>query len=251
MELLEGRVAIMAEGTPWVLIVPTLFVSFLQASEDYYDRPMLTTVNRMARYLAFIMAVSLPALYISLLSFQPELIPYELFVILAQARSEVPFPVLVEVLIQEIIIQLVVETGLRLPTSIGQTVGVVAGIVLGQAAISANIASPAIIMVITITTISTFSLPNYSMVLATRLIRILFVLATAIFGLFGFSLGWFILLTHLISLESMGVPYFSPFGPVRFRDLKDAMLKGFIYWFKYRPQSIPVLDQKRQGERNG
>ena len=251
MELLEGRVAIMAEGTPWVLIVPTLFVSFLQASEDYYDRPMLTTVNRMARYLAFIMAVSLPALYISLLSFQPELIPYELFVILAQARSEVPFPVLVEVLIQEIIIQLVVETGLRLPTSIGQTVGVVAGIVLGQAAISANIASPAIIMVITITTISTFSLPNYSMVLATRLIRILFVLATAIFGLFGFSLGWFILLTHLISLERMGVPYFSPFGPVRFRDLKDAMLKGFIYWFKYRPQSIPVLDQKRQGERNG
>ncbi len=135
-ELLEGRVAIMASGTPWVLIAPALFVSFLQASEDYYDRPMVANFNRLSRYLGYILAVSLPALYISLLSFQPELIPYELFVILAQARSQVPFPVLVEVLIQEIIIQLVVETGLRLPANIGQTVGVVAGIVLGQAAIS-------------------------------------------------------------------------------------------------------------------
>lgn len=251
MELLEGRVAIMAAGTPWVLIAPTLFVSFLQASEDYYDRPMVATFNRLARYLAFVMAVSLPALYISLLSFQPELIPYELFVILAQARSQVPFPVLVEVLIQEIIIQLVVETGLRLPTSIGQTVGVVAGIVLGQAAISANIASPAIIMVIAITTISTFALPNYSIVLATRLIRIFFILAAAIFGLFGFSLGWFVLITHLISLESVGVPYFAPFGPVHFGDLRDALFKGIIYRLKYRPQSIPVLDQQRQGEQNG
>jgi len=251
MELLEGRVVIMTEGTPGVLIVPTLFVSFLQASEDYYDRPVIATVNRLSRYLAFFMAVSLPALYISLLSFQPELIPYQLFVILAQARSEVPFPVLVEVLIQELIIQLVVETGLRLPTSIGQTVGVVAGVVLGQAAISANIASPAIIMVITITTISTFALPNYSMVLATRLIRVLFILVAAVFGLFGFSLSWFILITHLVSLESMGVPYFAPFGPVRFGDMQDALVKNFVFRIKRRPQSIPVLDQKRQGEQNG
>ena len=250
MELLEGRVAIMAGGTPWVLVAPTLFVSFLQASEDYYDRPMVATINRWARYLAFALAISLPALYVSLLSFQPELIPYELFVILTRARSEVPFPVLIEVLIQEIIIQLVVETGLRLPTNIGQTVGVVAGIVLGQAAISANIASPAIIMVNIISTISAFAMPNYSMVLATRVLRILFILATAVFGLFGFSLGWFILITHLISLESVGVPYFAPLGPVRFGDLKDAFLPNLLR-FKYRPLSIPILDRQRQGDRNG
>jgi len=250
-ELLEGRVAIMASGTPWVLIAPASFVSFLQASEDYYDRPMVANFNRLSRYLGYILAVSLPALYISLLSFQPELIPYELFVVLAQARSQVPFPVLVEVLIQEIIIQLVVETGLRLPSNIGQTVGVVAGIVLGQAAISANIASPAIIIVITITTIATFALSNYSMVLATRLIRILFILATVVFGLFGFSLGWFILITHLVSLESVGVPYFTPFGPVRFGDLQDTLFRGFIYRLKYRPQSIPVMDRQRQGQQNG
>lgn len=251
MELLEGRVAIMASGTPWLLIAPSLFVSFLQASEDYYDRPFVATFNRLARYMAFIIAVSLPALYIALLSFQPELIPYQLFVILAQARSQVPFPILVEVLIQEIIIQLVVETGLRLPTSIGQTVGVVAGIVLGQAAINANIATPAIIMVIAFTTIATFSLPNYSMVLAARLIRILFIFATATFGVFGFSISWFIMITHLISLESVGVPYFAPFGPVRYGDLKDSFFKGFIWRYKYRPQSIPQLDRKRQGGQDG
>lgn len=251
MELLEGRIAVMACGTPWVLIAPSLFVSFLQASEDYYDRPFVATFNRLARYLAFVIAVSLPALYIALLSFMPELIPYQLFVILAQARSQVPFPVLVEVLIQEIIIQLVVETGLRLPTSVGQTVGVVAGIVLGQAAINANIASPAIIMVIAFTTIATFALPNYSMVLATRIIRIAFIIVTSIFGVFGFSISWFIMITHLISLESVGVPYFAPFGPVRYGDLKDSFYKGFIWRYKYRPQSIPQLDRKRQGGQDG
>lgn len=251
MELLEGRVAIMAAGTPGVLTAPSLFVSFLQASEDYYDRTVVGSFNRIFRHLAFILAVSLPALYIALLSFQPELIPYELFIVLAQARSQVPFPILVEVLIQEIIIQLVVETGLRLPTSIGQTVGVVAGIVLGQAAISANIASPAIIMVITITTIATFSLPNYSMVLATRLIRLVFILAASVFGLFGFSIGWFLLITHLVKLESLGVPYFSPYGPMRFGDLQDSFFRSFIWRFKYRPRSIPQLDRRRQGEWNG
>jgi len=251
MELLEGRVAIMAEGTSGVLIIPTLFISFLHTSEDYYDRPILANVNRLARYLAFIIAVSLPPLYISLLSFQPELIPYELFVVLAQARTQVPFPVLVEVLIQEIIIQLVVEAGLRMPTGVGQTVGVVAGIVLGEAAISANIASPAIIIVIAITTIASFALPNNNMVLASRLVRILLIIATAVFGLFGFSLGWFILVTHLISLESFGVPYFAPFGPVRYGDMKDSLFKGFIWKSKYRPQSIPVVDRQRQGEQNG
>ncbi|MGS0746649.1 spore germination protein [Syntrophomonas erecta subsp. sporosyntropha] len=248
MELLEGRVVIMANGTPTALMVPSLFVSFLQASEDYYDRPVVASFNRIFRYLAFALAISLPPLYISLLSFQPELVPVQLFVILAQARQQVPFPIIVEVLIQEIIIQLVIETGLRMPAAVGQTVGVVAGIVLGQAAISAKLASPGIIIIVAVTTIATFALPNYTMVLATRVIRMMFILATATMGLFGFSVGWFILIIHLIGLESMGVPYFAPFAPTRYGDLKDSVVKGFIWHGKYRPQSVPQLDRQRQGK---
>ncbi|NLB88321.1 MAG: spore germination protein, partial [Syntrophomonadaceae bacterium] len=167
-QLLEGRIVIITSNSPEAMILPSIFIGFLQASEDYSDRPYVATVNRMFRYLAFVLSISLSPLYIALLSFQPELIPFDLLVTLIQAREKVPFPVVVEVLIQEAIIQLVVEAGLRLPVTIGQTVGVVAGIILGQAAISANLASPAIIIIVAMTTIATYSLPNYSMVLATR-----------------------------------------------------------------------------------
>ncbi len=246
-ELLEGRVVIMVNGTPRAIIIPSLFVSFLQATEDYNERFYVGSVDRLFRYLAFFLSISLTPLYIALLSFQPELIPFDLLVSLAMSREKVPFPIVVEVLIQEIIIQLVVEAGLRLPVTIAQTVGVVAGIVLGQAAISANLASPAIIIIIAMTTIATYSLPNYSLVLATRLIRFMMLLATSMFGLFGFSLGWLLILAHLTSLESMGVPYLSPLAPTRFRDLKDALIRAPNWTLNKRPQSIPHQDDRRQG----
>lgn len=246
-QLLEGRVIILTSNSPKALIVPSLFIGFLQASEDYSDRPYVASINRLFRYLAFVLSISLPPLYISLLSFQPELIPFDLLISFAKAREEVPFPVVVEVLVQEAIIQLVVEAGLRLPVTIGQTVGVVAGIVLGQAAISANLASPAIIIIVAMTTIATYSLPNYSMVLATRLLRFLMLIATAMFGLFGFSLGWLLIIVHLTTLESMGIPYFSPVAPTRYRDLKDALVRSPIKGLKKRPSSIPHQDDTRQG----
>ena len=183
------------------------------------------------------------------MSFQPELILFRFISNLYSAREKVPSPAVVEVLIQEAIIQLVVEVGLRLPITIGQTVGVVAGIVLGQAAISANLASPAIIIIVAMTTIATYSLPNYSMVLATRLLRFLMLVATAMFGLFGFSLGWLLILIHLTTLESMGVPFFfSPIAPTRYRDLNDALFRVPTKALTRRPTSIPHQDDKRQGD---
>lgn len=251
MDLLEGRVAVLADGSPDALIIPTLFNGFLQASEDYVERPIISFYHRSYRYLAFILAVSLPALYIALLSFNPELVPVQLLISLAQGRDKVPFPVVLEVIIQEVIIQLVIETGLRLPTPMGQTVGVVAGIVLGQAAIAAGLASPAIIIIVAITTISTFAIPNSTMVLASRIIRIFMILMSAAFGMFGFSVGWFLLLTHLISLESMGVPYMAPYAPMRYPDLKDSVYRTFISKMLKRPVSIPVQDEVRKREENG
>lgn len=251
MELLEGKIIVLADGSPDALIIPSLFASFLQASEDYVERPVISFYHRSYRYLAFFLAVSLPALYIALLSFNPELVPVQLLISLAQGRDKVPFPVVLEVIIQEIIIQLVIETGLRLPAPMGQTVGVVAGIVLGQAAIAAGLASPAIIIIVAITTISTFAIPNSTMVLASRIVRIFMIVMAAAFGMFGFSVGWFLLLTHLISLESMGVPYLAPYAPMRYSDFKDSVYRTFISRMLLRPVSIPVQDKVRKRRENG
>lgn len=245
-QLLEGKIALLADGSPFVSILPSLFVQFLQASEDYFDRTYIGSFLRAIRYIAFFLAISLPAIYVALLSFQQELIPFDLIVSLAENRKAVPFPVAVEALLLELIIQMTIETGLRLPTPLGSTVGVVGGIILGQAAISANLASPAIVIIISVTTICTFAIPVQSMALATRILRLPLLVFAASFGVFGFSLGWLLILAHLASLESVGVPYFAPFAPTRFADLKDSFFRTFIYKMKNRPVSIPVQDRQRQ-----
>lgn len=246
-KLLEGRIAVMVDGTPTAFFLPSLFVEFFQASEDYLERFFLGSYLRFVRYIAFFIAISLPSLYIGLISFSPELVPLNLVISFAQARKEVPFPVLLETLIQEFIIQMVIEAGLRLPGPVGQTTGVVSGIILGQAAISAKLASPGLIIVIAITTICTFVLPSGPLVQATRILRLPLIFLTASFGLFGFSLGWLIIITHLSSLESLGVPYFAPFAPMRYADLKDSLLRVPIWQMNKRPVSIPAQQQQRQG----
>ena len=123
----------------------------------------------------------------------------------------------------------------------------VAGIILGQAAISAKLASPAIIIIIAITTICTFALPSGPVVQATRILRLPLIILTAIFGLFGFSLGWLFMLTHLCSLESLGVPYFAPFAPGRYADLKDVFFRTWLWKMNKRPLSIPTQQKQRQG----
>ena len=246
-ELLEGRIAIMVDGTPTAIFLPALFIEFFQAPEDYLDRTYISSFLRYIRFLAYFIAISLPALYIALISFTPELLPVNLVTSLAQARKEVPFPVLIEVLIQEFIIQMVIESGLRLPGPVGQTAGVVAGIILGQAAISAKLATPAVIIIIAVTTISTFALPAGPLVQSTRILRLPMIFITAIFGLFGFSLGWIFLLAHLCSLESLGVPYFAPLAPMRFADLKDSFFRIWLWKMNQRPLSIPSQQKQRQG----
>lgn len=247
-ELMEGRVVILVNESPLAIVFPALFVEMFQAAEDYYEKTLIGAFWRIFRFVAFIIAVSLPALYISLLSFEPQMIPFDLLVSLARNRQEVPFSVTFEVLVMELIIQLVIEAGLRLPSPIGQTIGVVTGIVLGQAAINSKLASPGIIMVVASTTVATFAIPNYCMAMATRVLRLPMILLAAMFGTFGFSFGWLIILTHLTSLESMGVPYFSPLAPTRYADLKDSVSRVPLFRFKQRPVSIPNKNPNRQGE---
>lgn len=247
-ELLEGRVVLLVNESPLAIVFPALFVEMFQSAEDYYEKTMIGAFWRAFRFIAFIIAISLPSLYIALLSYQPQLIPFDLLVSLAQNRQEVPFSVLIETLTMELILQLVIEAGLRLPAPMGQTIGVVTGIVLGQAAISSKLASPGIIMVIASTVVATFAIPNYCMAMATRVLRLPMILLAAAFGMFGFSFGWLILLAHLCGLESMGVPYLAPFAPARYADLKDSVTRVPLFRLKQRPVSIPHQDPTRQGE---
>ncbi len=245
--LLQGQAAIIVDGTPHTMLLPSLLISQMQTPEDYTERPYIASFTRLFRFMAFFLAVSLPALYIALISFQPELLPFELVMPLARDRSQVAFPAVIEALIMEIVIQLVVEAGLRLPMPVGQTIGVVGGIILGQMAVQAHLATPAMVIVVAITAISTFGIPDYSLSLAIRVLRLPLMVFAAIFGMFGFSMGWMLILTHLASLSSMGVPFMSPLMPTIYADLKDTLFRGFQWTMKKRPQSIPHLDKDRMG----
>ncbi len=248
MQLLEGRIIMIIDGTPTAILTPSLFVEFFQSPGDYFERTFVVSCMRMLRYLAFFISVSFPALYVALLSFQPELIPSKLLVPLAQARNDVPFPAAAEILFMEIIMQLLIEAGLYLPGIVGQTVGVVAGVVMGQAAIIAKLASPGAVIIVAMTTMSSFALPSPGLVLTTRVLRFPMIILAATFGTFGFSWGWIIIITHLAGLKSMGIPYLAPLAPTRYADLKDTFYRTFLWKMKKRPVSIPSQDKVRQGE---
>lgn len=223
--LLEGRVAVLADQSPVALLYPTFLNDLLQSVDDYYEKFHFGSAMRIVRYIALFLATSAPALYIALVAFQPELIPWDMLIALAKARRQVPFPVVMEVLIQEIVLALIVEASLRIPNQLGQTIGVVAGIMLGQAAIMAKLASPGVIIVVVITVIATYILPNYSLAATARLLRLFLWVSASLFGLYGLSFGWLIILAHLAGLTSAGYPYYAPFAPTRYRALQDALIR--------------------------
>jgi len=244
--LLEGRIVIAAGESPFMLIYPTLFIELFHTTDDYYERSIVGSFIQPLRFAAFFVAVSLPALYIALFAYQPEFIAYNLLISVERFRSEVPFPVVFEALIIELLVQLIIEAGLRLPTPLGQTVGVVTGIVLGQAAITAKLASPSLIIIIAIAALSIYVIPNYSITQSVRILRVLMIIASSTFGLFGFVLGWLLILSQLADLESIGVPTLAPLAPTRYEDLKASSTVPPLHKRKTRPVSVPIQDKKRQ-----
>jgi len=245
-ELLEGRIAIILDRTPLVLLVPAQLIQFFQAPEDYFERPHIGTYIRILRAIAFVITTTAAPSYIALNSFHPELVPLDLLLNIASLRKAVQFPPVVEALTMEFVIEALREAGLRLPTAIATTLGVVGGIILGDAAVRSNLVSPVMIIVITITIICNFVIPNYSMSLVIRLLRLFLIIAAATFGAFGITLGWLVIIIHLCRLESLGLPYFAPIAPTRYRDLKDVYVRLPIWAMKRRPDSIPVKDKRRQ-----
>ena len=246
--ILQGRFVTVMDHSPNVLIAPTNFISFFQGVDDYGTRWLVASSIRMLRFISFIIALFLPASYVAFISFNFEVIPVELYLSIAESRTRVPFSPVMEALLMEITLETMREGALRIPTPIGQTVGVVGGIVIGQAAVQAGIVSNIMIIVVAITAISSFVIPNYDMGAAVRLLRFPMMLAAALFGIVGLVIGWMTLIGHLISLESLGTPYGTPLAPFRFADMKDAFLRFPLWAIRRRPKGNGTIQSIRQGK---
>ncbi|MGM0370505.1 MAG: spore germination protein [Bacillota bacterium] len=244
--LLEGKILLILDGTPFVSVIPTTFIQFFQTPEDYYDNFYVGSAIRILRLIATFITISLPSLYISLVSFHHELLPTDLALTIATTRQEVPFPSYLEALIMELSLELLRESGIRLPGAIGQTIGIVGGLVLGEAAVNAGLVSPPMVIVVAITAISSFVIPDYEAAIPLRLLRFPLMILASFFSIYGIMIGWLFILIHLCSLESFNQPYFAPFAPIKFSDLKDSIIRVPLRFMGERPYSTANQEKDRQ-----
>lgn len=212
MAVLEGRVVLLSDNSPEALILPTTFNTLFQTSDDYYRHFAIVSFLRIIRYIAAFLAVSLPGLYLAAINYHTQLLPTNLIISLAKAREGVPFPGLVEVLFLELSFELLREAGLRMPGPIGNTIGIVGGLIIGQAAVSANIVSPVVVVVVALTALGSFSIPNEELSESFRLIKYGMIALCACFGILGLMFGWVLVAVHLAGLKSFGIPYLMPYA---------------------------------------
>lgn len=208
--ILEGRIAVVVDNSPGVLLLPVTLNVFFQAGDDYYNRWEIASFARVLRYISSIIAVSLPAFYIAIANFHTEVVPTNLILSFAKARESVPFPIVIEVLMMELAFELLREAGIRLPGQLGGTIGIVGGLIVGQAAVEAGLVSTIVVIVVSLTAIASFSVPSESFRGAFRLLKFFMIAVCSFWGLYGFFLGWLAIAIHLCSLESYGIPYLSP-----------------------------------------
>nr|WP_080840731.1 spore germination protein [Cohnella massiliensis] len=243
--LLEGRVAILVDGSPLALVVPTVFSQFYQTVEDYTERFLLMSAVRMARFVALIFSLVFPSLYVAIISFNPELIPTEFAVAVAGGRAGVPFPAVIEVLVIEIAMEVLREATIRLPQQVGGALSIVGVLVVGQAAVAAGFVSPITVVIIALTTIGSFATPAFNVALALRLLRFPLIIMAGIFGLYGVMIGLILIANHLLSLKSFGVPYLSPLVPSDSSGLKDLLVRGPLWWMQKRPAFLRPKETDR------
>ncbi|MGG0487381.1 spore germination protein [Priestia aryabhattai] len=236
--LLEGRIAIFVDGTPFVLIAPAVFIQFFQSAEDYYARFDIATSIRLLRILMFMISLIAPATYVAVTTFHQEMVPTTLIVAIAAQREAVPFPAFVEALLMELTFEILREAGIRLPKAIGSAVSIVGALVIGQAAVQASIVSPAMVIIVSITAIASFATPSFNMAISARLIRFLFMIGAATFGFYGIILCLLMMVVHLCSLRSFGIPYMSPFAPFILVDNGDTILRLPWWTLRQRPRLV-------------
>ncbi|MFJ8064503.1 spore germination protein [Psychrobacillus sp. NPDC096426] len=236
--LLEGQIAILIDGTPFVLIVPALFTQFFQSTEDYYQRSTMASLIRLLRFFAFGISLLAPGLYVAIITFHHEMLPSPLLISLAAQRENVPFPAFIEVMIMEIAFEILREAGLRMPRVIGAAMSIVGGFVIGTAAVEAGIISAAMVIVVSLTAIASFVPPSYDIAIASRMLRFMFIALAAMFGLYGMTIGLIALILHLCSLSSFGIPYMTPLAPFIPSAQKDIFIRQPLWKLTTRPSFL-------------
>lgn len=224
--LLEGRVGLLTDNSPRALIIPTVFWQFFQSSEDYYEHFPLAALNRFLRMAAFFVVVGFTAFYVAITTFHHEMVPTTLILSMAAVRQPVPFPTAVEALFLEAILEALREAGLRLPKPAGQAVSIVGALVMGQAAVEAGLVTPQLVIVVALAGIASFIIPEYSFVIALRVLKFGFIILASLFGIYGLMIGYLLLAIHLSSLTCFGVPYLSPVTPFKLKDMKDIFIRA-------------------------
>jgi spore germination protein KA len=236
--ILEGRVAILVNGSPYALIVPAIFNQFYQTSEDYNERSLISSIMRIIRFMALIFSLTFSSFYVSILSYHPEMIPAEFVVAASSGRAGVPFPVVVEVLLMEVAMEILREATVRMPQQVGGALSIVGVLVIGQAAVMAGFVSPITVVIMALSTIGSFATPSYNAATAFRMLRFPLIMISGAFGLLGLATGVIFVINHLLSLRSFGIPYLSPVSPGNFQELKDSIIRAPLWWMKERPAHL-------------
>ncbi|MFB5192586.1 spore germination protein [Alicyclobacillus fastidiosus] len=223
--LLEGKVAIVIDGTPFVLIVPMTFWAAMQAPDDHSERFLYATAIRWIRFILVFLSLTFPSFYVAASTFHPEMIPYRLMLSIANAREVIPFPAVIEAFVMEFMFECLREAGVRLPKSVGSAVTCVGSIVIGQAAVDAGIVSAPMVIVVSVTGIASFTVPRYSFGTSMRLLRFGVLFMAGWLGFFGIAVCLIFILCHLVTLESFGIPYMLPVAPAHASMFKDVFIR--------------------------
>ncbi|MGI6778005.1 MAG: spore germination protein [Acetivibrionales bacterium] len=244
--LVEGKVAIIMNGSPFALVIPANATSLFHSAEDAYIRFPYVNFLRFIRLLAAILSLLLPGIYISIINFHHEMIPTDLLIAIGASRERVPFPSLVELLVMEFSFELIREAGIRVPGPIGPTLGIIGALILGQAAVAATIVSPILIIIVAVTGIGSFAIPSFSMAFSFRIVRIAYIILGAMAGFMGISLGLFVHALWLSTSKSFGVPFLAPFAPRTGMTMDDEITRAPIWKQESRPDYLNTKSTKKQ-----
>lgn len=226
----DGQIAILVENSPYALIAPVTLFHLIHSSDDSFLRWQYGSALRVIRMIGLLISLVLPSVYIALTLYHTHLIPMPLLTSIAETRANVPFPIVAEVLFMEFSFYLLNEAGLRTPSQIGSAFGIVGALILGQTAVSASIISPMLIIIIALTGLGNYVVPNYGFGIGVILYRLMLIVLSAMFGLYGLMIGLFLIITHLCSIQSFGVDYLAPVSPYR-RHNPDIILR-FPAWMQ-------------------
>ncbi|OGO83582.1 MAG: spore gernimation protein KA [Clostridiales bacterium GWD2_32_19] len=246
-DIIEGRVGIIVDGLPMGVIVPAEFAKLLQAPEDYSEDPIIASLIRLLRYFLLMFTILLPGFYVAVTTFHPEMIPTELAMAIAESKEGVPLPIFFEVILMLVAFEILVEAGLRLPRTIAQAVSIVGALVVGDAAVTAKLISPGVVIIIAIAAIASYAVPNQDLSNAIRLWRFIFVILCSIIGLFGLIIGVILIIFDLAKMETLGVAYLEPFVENKSMQIGDSIIRLPFKFLKYRPNFLKTSNKKRLG----